>query len=75
MEFSRQEYGDGLPFPSPGDLLDPRIEHSSPTLQADSLPSELPRKSLEPQNVTLFGNRALIYLFIFIYLEIGPLWM
>ena len=23
MEFSRQEYWSGLPFPSPGDLLDP----------------------------------------------------
>ena len=26
MEFSRQEYWSGLPFPSPGDLLDPGIE-------------------------------------------------
>ena len=25
MEFSRQEYQSGLPSPSPGDLLDPRI--------------------------------------------------
>ena len=40
MEFSRQEYWSGLPFPSPGDLLDPGIEPKSPTLQADSLPSE-----------------------------------
>ena len=30
----------GLPFPSPGDLPDPGIEPKSPTLQADSLPSE-----------------------------------
>ena len=29
-----------LPFPSPGDLLDLGIELGSPTLQADSLPSE-----------------------------------
>ena len=36
MEFSRQEYWSGLPFPSPGDLLDPGIEPRSPTLQADS---------------------------------------
>ena len=28
MEFSRQEYWSGLPFPSPGDLPDPRIEPS-----------------------------------------------
>ena len=26
MEFSRQEYWSGLPFPPPGDLLDPGIE-------------------------------------------------
>ena len=28
----------GLPSPSPGDLPDPKIEATSPTLQADSLP-------------------------------------
>ena len=28
--FSRQEYWSGLPFPSPGDLLDPGIEPMSP---------------------------------------------
>jgi len=32
MEFSRQEYLSGLPFPSPGVLLDPGIEHISPAL-------------------------------------------
>ena len=26
MEFSKQEYWDGLPFPSPGDLPDPGIK-------------------------------------------------
>ena len=26
MEFSQQEYWSGLPFPSPGDLLDPGIK-------------------------------------------------
>ena len=36
--FPRQEYWRGLPFPSPGDLLDPGIEPVSPVLQADSLP-------------------------------------
>ena len=40
MGFSRQEYWSGLPFPSPGDLPDPGIKPRSPTLQADSLPSE-----------------------------------
>ena len=32
MGFSRQEYWSGLPFPSLGDLPDPRIEPRSPTL-------------------------------------------
>ena len=32
MGFSRQEYWRGLPFPSPGDLLNPGIEPRSPTL-------------------------------------------
>ena len=36
MEFPRQEYWSGLPFPSPG------IKPGSPALQADSLPSEPP---------------------------------
>ena len=39
MEFSRQEYWSGLPFPSPGDLPHPGIELRSPALQMDSLPS------------------------------------
>ena len=39
MGFPRQEYWTGLPFPSPGDLLDPGIKHrESPALQVDSLP-------------------------------------
>ena len=45
MEFSRQEYWSGLPFPSPGDFPDPGIESGSPALQADSLPSEPPGKT------------------------------
>ena len=40
MEFFRQKYWSGLPFPSPGDLPGPGIKHRSPTLQADSLPAE-----------------------------------
>ena len=45
MGFSRQEYWCGLPCPPPGDLPDPGIEPKSPTLQADSIPSEPPGKS------------------------------
>ena len=39
---SRQEYWSGLPCPPPGDLPNPGMESRSPTLQADSLPSEPP---------------------------------
>ena len=42
MEFSRQEYWSGLPFPSSGDLPDPGLEPGSPTVQADSLQSDPP---------------------------------
>ena len=44
LELSRQEYWSGLPHPSPGDIPDPGIKSRSPALQADSLPSEPPRK-------------------------------
>ena len=44
MEFFRQEYWSGLPFPSPGCLPDPGIEPRSPALQADSLLTEPPGK-------------------------------
>ena len=36
MGFLRQKYWRGLPFPSPGDLLNPRIEPVSPMLQVVS---------------------------------------
>ena len=42
MEFSRQEYWSGLPFPSAGDLPNPGIEPGPPSLRSDALPSEPP---------------------------------
>jgi len=44
MEYSRQEYWNRYPFPSPGDLPDSGLKHRSPALQADSLPPEPPGK-------------------------------
>ena len=44
MEFSRQEYWNGLTFTSPGDLPDLGMKPRSPKLQADALPSEPPGK-------------------------------
>ena len=40
MEFSRPEYWNGQPFPSPEDLPNPGIEPRSLALQTDSLPAE-----------------------------------
>ena len=45
MEFSRQGYWSGVPFPSPGNLPDPEIETRPLALQVDSLPSEPQGKS------------------------------
>ena len=41
MGFTRQEYWNGLPFPSPRDFPDPGIEPRSPELEADYLLTEL----------------------------------
>ena len=41
MELSRQEYWNGLPFPSPEEFSNPRNKSRSSALQADSLPFEL----------------------------------
>ena len=46
MGFSRQEHRSGLPCPPPGDLPNPGIKPRSPSLQADSLPSEPPGKPM-----------------------------
>ena len=45
MDFPRQKYCSGQPFPSPGDLPDAEIEPGSSALQADSL---LPEPSKKP---------------------------
>ena len=44
MAFPRQEYWNGLPFPSPGDFPNPGIKPGSPALQTDALPTEPPGK-------------------------------
>ena len=46
IEFFRLEHWSGLPFPSSGDLPNPGVKLRSPVLQADSLPSEPPGKSM-----------------------------
>ena len=56
MGFSRQEHWSGLPCPPLGNLPNPGIEPRSPTLQADSLPTEPPGK---PQKVFVWQNLGL----------------
>ena len=51
MEFARPEYWSGDPFPSPGDLPNPGIKPRSPTLQADSLPTESQRKPINQKQM------------------------
>ena len=51
---SRPEQWSGLPFPSPGDLLDPGIEPVSPALQVNSFPTELGEK---PYTQRIFSLR------------------
>ena len=45
MEFSKQEYWNSLPSPTPGDLPNPGMETESPALQVDPL---LPEQSGKP---------------------------
>ena len=58
MEFSRQNYWSGLPFPSPRDLPDSGIEPGSPALQADSLLSEPPGKPSKRAIIPLFPDQG-----------------
>ena len=44
MGFSRQEYWNGLPFPTLGDLPSPGIETLSPALAGGFFTGDLPRK-------------------------------
>ena len=44
MEFPRQEYWSGLPFPLPGVLPDPGLEPESPELAGGFYTSEPPQK-------------------------------
>ena len=79
MEFSRQEYWNGLPFASPGDLPNPGIKPGCPALQADALPSEPPRKpnkekpDKENQMKKNQTQKAMYYIISF-QLSICPLW-
>ena len=63
VEFSRQKYWSGLPFPSPEDLPDLGIEPRSYALQADSSPSEPPGKPVWQGA----GGSTGIFFFLFLF--------
>ena len=82
MGFSRQEYWSGLPFLSPGDLPDPGIKARSSTLQANSLPLELPRKQVlqagqhkKPCSSMKTKGISLLFLPDLIFLSILSFWI
>ena len=61
MEFSRQEFWSGLPFPTPGDFLDPGIKPiflASPALAADFFTTVPPAKPLKKINQELHCNKV-----------------
>ena len=58
MKFSGQEYWNGLPFLSLGDIPDPEMELASPALQADSSPSEPPGKPVTGETGLLSLKRG-----------------
>ena len=60
MGFSRQEYWSGLPFPSPGDLPNPEIEHVF--CMVDSLPTAPPGKHQKAPTLKKFH---LVFIFMF----------
>ena len=61
IEFSRQEYWSGLPFPSLEDLPDLGFDPRSPALQEDSLPSEPLFLTLSDISILFISN----FLFFF----------
>ena len=68
MEFSRQEYWSGLPFPSPGDLPHPGVKLMSPVapaLAGGFFTTEPPGKTY------IIDNRKFVFVW-FISLSIMP---
>ena len=65
VEFFRQEYWSGLPFPLPANLPNPGIKAGSPALQEDALPTEL-RGKLYIVHIHTYTHTH-IYTYTYIY--------
>ena len=74
MEFPRQEYWSGLPFPSPGDLPNPGIKPTSPAVSGRFFtlePLEKPKAGLAAINLSLIEIRQ-IFSFLYALLSLAP---
>ena len=60
MGFPRQEYWNGLPFQSPGDLPSSEIEPGSPALQVDSLLPESGKLGKPNKYIHIVNNNKII---------------
>ena len=58
LRFPRQEHWSGFPFPSLGDLPDPRFEPVSPALQAKSLPLSHPGNPIDIYSILHFKKKS-----------------
>ena len=74
MEFSRQEYWSGLPFPTPGDLPDPEIKPAS--LASPALASKFFTTSATQEAqmcvcvcVCVYIYIKYVYIYIYIYVH------
>ena len=68
LGFYRQEYWSGLPFPSPGDLPNPRTEPvslASSALQTDSLPCEPLEKPIPLATINLLLSESICLFWTF----------
>ena len=71
MGFSRQEYWNGLPFPSPRDLPDPGIEPTAPALTGGFFTTQ-PTRNPKGQELKLCFIFELLFLDCFSFVPASP---
>ena len=62
--FPRQEHWSVLPFPPPGDLLDPEVESESPALAGGLSTAEPPAKSMYAHQLSSVHSLSHVQLFV-----------
>ena len=69
MDFSRQEYWSGLPFPTPGGLPDPGIKPESPALAGGCFTTAPPGKPTELCVYTIY-TYTYVYIHTHVYVHV-----